>query len=616
MRSINILCIVLITFILIETVHAFEIYATANPSSGSGILLVNFSGTATGDDGPYSYSWDFDNSDGIDVDKFLQNPTFVYAYPGIYTATLTVTNKYGTAKTCSINITVNPGAYKDTTEIVLKGIHALDNDPVIVEGYEIGGYTHGQHGILIDNCKNIIVRDCYIHHPELYVEFPIRIQNSQNIEIRNSHLNANTYSLYVDSCSNCKIVGVLIDSTQMSQSICILNSDSIEVAHCVLKNNGQPESWSNGIWFQMGCHNSSIHDNFVYNQSGGGIQITGIGGDPHQHTPETHCSNIDVYNNTVWHVHEEGTWLIGVSDINIYNNYYRVFCGHGVNLEWNAHNIKIFNNIFCGDAGYTNSNCWFLHSSRAWEGSGGIRLGSSYDNDVINNTFYMAGATPIIYADTTLYPPEDIYECFQPYPSTGNVIKNNIIINQVGSYFEVDSWAEGLSYNNIIVTTPVYDQPGLLSVDPMFRDEDNGNFMLKCNSPCIDAGDPVSDFSLEPGDNGGRINMGAFGNTSSATPSCNGNTVDSNIGNLSEISVYPNPTYGKYVFFSPLIEGATIQFFNVLGQLVKNAETENTDNYYLWHLDNNNNHPVPSGVYMYCIKTKEKIYKGSIVVIR
>ena len=39
------------------------------------------------------------------------------------------------------------------------------------------------------------------------------------------------------------------------------------------------------------------------------------------------------------------------------------------------------------------------------------------------------------------------------------------------------------------------------------------------NSPCIDVGDPGSNYSLEPAPNGGRINMGAFGNTEFASKS-------------------------------------------------------------------------------------------------
>ncbi|HVP11985.1 MAG TPA: hypothetical protein VMV94_12460, partial [Phycisphaerae bacterium] len=57
---------------------------------------------------------------------------------------------------------------------------------------------------------------------------------------------------------------------------------------------------------------------------------------------------------------------------------------------------------------------------------------------------------------------------------------------------------------------------GNLDTDPLFVDAANGDFHLAANSPCIDAGDPASDFSLEPEPDGGRINMSTYGNTPEA----------------------------------------------------------------------------------------------------
>ena len=45
----------------------------------------------------------------------------------------------------------------------------------------------------------------------------------------------------------------------------------------------------------------------------------------------------------------------------------------------------------------------------------------------------------------------------------------------------------------------------------------NGRTFDSATSPCIDAGDPASDYALEPDGNGGRINLGRYGNTPEAS---------------------------------------------------------------------------------------------------
>ena len=59
---------------------------------------------------------------------------------------------------------------------------------------------------------------------------------------------------------------------------------------------------------------------------------------------------------------------------------------------------------------------------------------------------------------------------------------------------------------------------GNFSKDPFFLDANKGNYHLDSYSPCIDQGDPNSDFSQEPDNNGGRVNLGFFGNSPQATP--------------------------------------------------------------------------------------------------
>ncbi|NLH17861.1 MAG: hypothetical protein GX455_14895 [Phycisphaerae bacterium] len=99
--------------------------------------------------------------------------------------------------------------------------------------------------------------------------------------------------------------------------------------------------------------------------------------------------------------------------------------------------------------------------------------------------------------------------------------------------------------NDLIGCTAVYccvqdiaAGEGNISQDPLFADLAGGDFHLKSRigryvsatqqwvqddltSPCIDAGDPSDDPSAEPLPSGGRINMGAYGNTSEASQSPN-----------------------------------------------------------------------------------------------
>jgi hypothetical protein len=60
-----------------------------------------------------------------------------------------------------------------------------------------------------------------------------------------------------------------------------------------------------------------------------------------------------------------------------------------------------------------------------------------------------------------------------------------------------------------------YPGRGNTDADPMFflPSGDEPDLHLCAFSPCVDAGDPFSDYSNEPEPNGGRVNMGAYGNT-------------------------------------------------------------------------------------------------------
>jgi hypothetical protein len=79
------------------------------------------------------------------------------------------------------------------------------------------------------------------------------------------------------------------------------------------------------------------------------------------------------------------------------------------------------------------------------------------------------------------------------------------------SYSNLNNCGPGVSYNSKV-------DNNVFTITPGFVDAADHNFHLTNNSPCIDTGKPGDDYCAEPEPNGCRINMGAYGGTSEATP--------------------------------------------------------------------------------------------------
>ena len=82
----------------------------------------------------------------------------------------------------------------------------------------------------------------------------------------------------------------------------------------------------------------------------------------------------------------------------------------------------------------------------------------------------------------------------------------------------------GVSLNNIQTKDPLFAGPEDLHLRSFVGrwDAGVGDWTVDAGqfSPCIDAGDPEADYAAEPADaNGGRLNQGAYGNTSEASKS-------------------------------------------------------------------------------------------------
>jgi len=111
------------------------------------------------------------------------------------------------------------------------------------------------------------------------------------------------------------------------------------------------------------------------------------------------------------------------------------------------------------------------------------------------------------------------------------------------------------------------------------------------------------------------------------TPVATAYSIDKAKADVEKINVFPNPYYGthyrevtregKYVTFSHLPTKATIRIFDLAGVLVRTIEKDDPSQFVRWNLQNNNNYPVASGIYVAYIDMPElgatKILKIAVI---
>jgi MYXO-CTERM domain-containing protein len=203
-----------------------------------------------------------------------------------------------------------------------------------------------------------------------------------------------------------------------------------------------------------------------------------------------------------------------------HDNTFRGFYGEG------THSGVIIEDSEEGDVGEVASNntivnSVFLNTRK------GIEL-SYADNNLFQNCVF----------DTTGW---WIFVRF-PYErvGTGNAMRNSIVGYTPGYLTYADAGStETFSFTYTDFFSNGFDMPagtGNLAVDPLFVDSANRDYHLMSTagrwdatnaawvtdsetSPCIDTGDPTDAYALESCPNGGRIDMGAYGNTEQASHS-------------------------------------------------------------------------------------------------
>lgn len=274
------------------------------------------------------------------------------------------------------------------------------------------------------------------------------------------------------------------------------------------------EAWNNRITCRINSglrvwnsDNVKFHDNFIdsYPNAGPGIQIHRSSG----------SMDVEIYDNLITNTYGPGIWVIGTAGA----------------YDKSLTSCHIHHNIFSGSG--TNKNIQWV---------GGV-LGSGFHNVLVENNVFDGVHNAAV---VNMYKTDDnAGPSGKGYTTT---VRNNIIVNTVPRKTKGTNTGYGVvnclpkSHNMVLEYNCVYNNaagnyknvnhPTDINADPLFADSKNGDYHLKStagrwtgsawvkdsvSSPCIDAGNPSSDYSNEPEDNGNRINIGRYGNTNYAS---------------------------------------------------------------------------------------------------
>ncbi|UCC79120.1 MAG: right-handed parallel beta-helix repeat-containing protein, partial [Candidatus Zixiibacteriota bacterium] len=219
---------------------------------------------------------------------------------------------------------------------------------------------------------------------------------------------------------------------------------------------------------------------------------------------------------------------------------------------------------FSNSEGKMSANLLVENSGGGWPDEGGAISLSNSDVDIVNNTLSRNSRGGINCAD-----------------SSSPRIINTILWADSGEFWQeiyVDSTSTPvITYCDIQDT--LWPGVGNISVDPLFRNPDNGDFHLMApycgdpySSPCIDAGDPaILDSLLDCGWGMGwyRSDMGACGGGDSIMVGID-DYVDLLPDQMALTQNYPNPfnTQTTIRFILPEAQNVQLSIYDILGRQI------------------------------------------------
>ncbi|MFH1734827.1 MAG: right-handed parallel beta-helix repeat-containing protein [bacterium] len=319
-----------------------------------------------------------------------------------------------------------------------------------------------------------------------------------------------------------EIVGCMFSGNHASLDgggIYCFNSQLI-VGYSTIVDNQAPNNYGGGVYMED-CENNHFFNNVVqYNVAGHGAGIIWW------------CEDGLIENNDISYNESIVLTAGGISIIGspiVQNNI----------LNWNITPIE---SGHCIDMAYS-SNPIIQGNQICYNNRGAIGASVDSSPELINNTICNNGT-----------------QAFWVWSNSHQFGRNNIIYGNGSPFVIYGGCSITLEYSLVEGGWP---GTGNIDTDPLFVDPENSDYHLQSifgsyhggawlpdlnNSPCIDAGDPASPYENEPDPNGGRINMGAYGNTLEASKSNLPSYLDVSI-DLTYVSGSPVPQGGGNLIF-------------------------------------------------------------------
>ena len=400
---------------------------------------------------------------------------------------------------------------------------------ITIRGFELDGNRANQsepsgHGyyrmIQLQNCYNVTINDMYIHNG-LGDAIILGFNNEgEPVDINSKFYNNRIHNdghdgIYIGNASNFEIYNNIITNTRTDASIRLQNCNHFKVYNNIAGN--APDRQISGVsavhimnYGDKPINDAEIYSNFFYgNQNWYGIWLEqlpkGGAGTLNSHT------DVYIHHNIISQYKLGGIGICGFNNARIENNVIEIspegsgivfYGGDPVNTSLSGFKTFVKNNIILKNAGYGIDNQKpEIHAFVS-------DYNCIYDN--IKGPYHNVISSTDIFSNPLLACEYEMYDRY--YNATSYHILSPIWQD---AYDEEDS-------ENPVCRTDLgaYEAWQIYHLRSEVGRWDGNQWVTdSVTSPCIDAGDPASDYSKEPEPNGGRINMGAFGNTPEASKS-------------------------------------------------------------------------------------------------